>query len=186
MNEAKANRSNAERWPRSVIAGLAAIIPAAALLRKRGRNAMWLWVSAVIYLVVFNARYAVIDGRTYSLSSVTSAMDVILYCAVTAMMALGSAWLIASIASGAFRRGARSASEFALGLTFVTAYLLLLPVLLHFALNGAIVTWALPDFLTSFLAFLSLTQLLMVAVLGLIFAGISTVIASFTKRPVRA
>jgi hypothetical protein len=186
MNEAKANRSNAERWPRSVIAGIAAIIPAAALLRKRGRNAMWLWVSAVIYLVVFNARYAVIDGRTYSLSSVTSAMDVILYCAVTAMMALGSAWLIASIASGAFRRGARSASEFALGLTFVTAYLLLLPVLLHFALNGAIVTWALPDFLTSFLAFLSLTQLLMVAVLGLIFAGISAVIASFTKRPVRA
>jgi hypothetical protein len=184
LDEARSNRLNAERWPRVVVALIVALVPAIVLFKKRGQAAAWLLIGAVLYLVMFNARYAVIDGRTYSLSSVIDATDVILYCAITALIALGLSWLIVSIGLGAFKRGARAASETTLALTLTVVYLLTLPVLAHFALNGALVTWALPDFLSAFLAFLSLTQMLMVAALGLVFTVVAALIASFIAKSV--
>ncbi len=182
MDEAKMNRINAERGPRYAIALIAAFVPLIVFVTRRGRTVLWPLIGAVIYLAMFNLRYAVIDGRTYSLSSVTGATDVILYCAITVLIAFGLSWLITTSVSGAFGRGSRSASGFTLSLALTTVYLLSLPVWLHFALNGPLVTWALPDFLTSFLAFLSLTQMLMVAALGIVFAGVSALLGAFARK----
>jgi hypothetical protein len=182
LEAAWAARLRSERLPRLFLAMVVTLIPAAVLFLKRSRDAVWLLVGAVLYVLLFNLRYAVLDGRTYSLSSVVSPNELILYCAITALIALAISWLLASLGAGAFRRGPRRASGWALALTLVTIYLLALPVLWSFLLNGALVTWTLPDMLSLFLGFLSLIQILVVAVAGLILAGLTALIAQFASR----
>jgi ABC-type phosphate/phosphonate transport system permease subunit len=65
-----------------------------------------------------------------------------------------------------------------LGLTLTVAYLLLLPVLWSFVLNGTLVTWTLPEMVSMFLGFISLIQILVVAVVGLALTGLSALIAA--------
>jgi hypothetical protein len=182
MEAARDARLKAERLPRTILALAVVLVPAGVMFWKRGRTLGWLLAGAVLYLILFNLRYALLDGRTYSLSSVASADELLLYCAITAALALIIAWLITSFGLGAFRRGPRRASELVLALTLVILYLLLLPVLWSFALNGALVTWTLPDMGSMFLAFISLIQFLVVSVFGLVLAGLTALIASFAKE----
>jgi hypothetical protein len=182
LEAARTVRLNAERLPRAILALAAVLLPGAVMLRKRGHELAWLLGGAVLYGVLFNTRYAVLDGRTYSLSSVVSADGLIQYCAITALIALVVSWLLVSLGLKAFRRGPRRAGELVLGLTLITVYLLSLPVLWSFALNGATITWTLPDMGSSFLAFIALIQILLVAALGLVLAGLTALIARFATR----
>lgn len=177
LEAARAARLNTERLPRAILALVVVAIPAVVMLRKRGRELAWLVGGAVLYVVLFTLRYAVLDGRTYSLSSVVSADELLLYCAITALLAFVASWLVSSLGLRAFRRGPRRASELVLALTFVTVYLLSLPVLWSFVLNGVLVTWTLPDVASMFLAFISLIQMLLVAVAGLVLSGLTALIA---------
>ncbi len=182
LEAARAARLNAERLPRAILALVVVAIPAVVMFRKRGRELAWLVGGAVLYVVLFNLRYAVLDGRTYSLSSVASADELLVYCAITALLAFVVSWLVSSLGLRAFRPGARRASELVLALTFVTVYLVSLPVLWSFALNGALVTWTLPDVSSMFLAFISLIQILLVAVAGLVLSGLTALIAQLPWR----
>jgi hypothetical protein len=182
LEAARTARLRSERLPRLLLALVVALMPAAVLFLKRGRDVAWLLAGAVLYVLLFNLRYAVLDGRTYSLSSVLSAGELILYCVMTALLALVISWLVSSLGVGAFRRGPRRATGWALALTLVTIYLLSLPVLWHFLFNGALVTWTLPDMLSMFLGFLSLIQILVVAVGGLVLTGLTALIAWFAGR----
>lgn len=182
LEAARAARLNAERWPRAIVALIVALIPAAVLFRRRGRDVAWMLGGGLLYVALFNARYALRDGLTYSLSSIASAEELILYCAVTVLMALIPAWVLAWLASGAFRRAPRPGAEFRVGLTLVTLYLLTLPILWSFALNGVVVTWTLPDFASAFLSFLSSIQILMVAVAGLLWIGLAALITALIGR----
>ncbi len=184
MEAARTARLNAERLPRVILALVLILISAVVMFRQRGRDLAWLLGGAVLYQVLFNFRYAVLDRLTYSLSSVVSANELILYCAITALIALAVSWLVSSLGLGVFRRQPRQAGEFALGLTFVTIYLLSLPVLWGFALNGVLVTWTLPDMGSLFLAFVVLIQILLVAALGLVLAGLAGLIARFARKQV--
>ena len=67
-------------------------------------------------------------------------------------------------------------AEPTLALTFVIVYALSLPVWWSFMLNGFVATWTLPDFASHFLALLSLLQILLVGVWGLVLTGISALI----------
>jgi hypothetical protein len=165
-----------ERWPRAFLALILALLPLLVVVVGRVRNAAWWLAGAALYGLLFNLRYAVLDGRTYSLSSVTGATDLIIYCAVTAAIALAVAWAAALFGSGAFRSGRSAAVQATLGMTFTTLYVLVLFVLWSFALNGVLVTWTLPDFPSMFLAFISLIQMLIVAVLALPLLGIAAVV----------
>ncbi|NOY98172.1 MAG: hypothetical protein GXP40_03070 [Chloroflexi bacterium] len=177
MQAALAKRLNRERIPRFVLALVLAAFPAYVLFKKRGQTVAWLLGGALLYVIIFNLRYAVIDGRTYSLSSVASADGLILYTAVTAAIALGVAWLVVSLRLNIFRKGAAKAAQATLALTCITLYLLLLPILWSYALNGAVVTWALPDLASMFMGFISIVQSLMVAVIGLALTGVAALIA---------
>lgn len=61
-------------------------------------------------------------------------------------------------------------------LGLVTLYCLALPVLWSYAVNGPLVTWALPNFTSNFTGFLSLIQILFVAALSPLFAGLAAII----------
>jgi hypothetical protein len=181
LEAAREARLRAERLPRAILALVAVLIPAVVIFLRRGRELAWLLAGAVLYLVLFNLRYGVLDGRTYSLSSVYSADELLLYCAVTALAALVVAWLVVALALKPLRRGPNKASQLVLGLTLTIAYLLLLPVLWSFVLNGTLVTWTLPEMASMFLGFISLIQILVVAVVGLVLTGLSALIAALVS-----
>ncbi len=82
----------------------------------------------------------------------------------------------------AFKAGPRKAAETALGYIWFTIYLLALPILLSFAINGFTVTWTLPEFYTLFIGLLSLIQSLIVAAVGLALVGVTAGIALLVGR----
>lgn len=182
MDEARDRRLARERLPRFVLAAVLALAPAAVLYWKRGKKVAWLVGGAAIYTVLFHLRYAVFDRRTYSLSSVASPEDIIMFAAVTAAIALVIAWLVVSLRLGIFGQPSRQAAETTLAFTFVTLYSLALPILLSFVLNGIFITWTLPDFSSMFVGFLSTLQSLVVAAVGLALAGVAAGIAALRKR----
>ena len=182
MDAARAQRLFRERTWRGLAALLLAAIPAAVLFLKRGRKIAWLLAGALLYVLLFNLRYAVLDGRAYSLSSVESQTWIITYTATTALIALVIAWLVAMLTLRAFRLGPGGAAKTSLGFVFTIIYLLALPVLVSFALNGPLVTWTLPEFYTSYIALQSLIQWIIVAAAGLVLTGISAGIARLVAK----
>ena len=182
LEAARNARLKIERLPRFGLALLVLVLPLIYMWRKRNLELAWTWGAALLYTLVFNLRYALLDGRTYSLSSVYSADDLIQYTAIGAAIALGLAWLLLLGVRKILRRSPLNAAESVLSLTFITLYILALPVLWSYALNGVLVTWTLPEFSSMFLGFLSLIQGLIVAVLGLLLASISALIARFTVQ----
>jgi hypothetical protein len=69
------------------------------------------------------------------------------------------------------RRSRSMAADVVLSLALVVGFLASIPVTINYVLNGALVTWTLPDFLSSFLGFISLIQILFISLGGLILAG---------------
>jgi hypothetical protein len=183
MQAAKVARLNRERLPRFGLALVLTLIPAGVLFRKGGQLIAVLLGSALAYILLFNLRYAILDGRTYSLSSVAGADEIILYTAVTTLVAFGLVWLGTMTGLRSFKKVPREAAETSLGLSFVTLYLVLLPALWSFALNGALITWTLPDFGSMFLGFLSILQALILAAAGLLFSALAAWVAKLTSNP---
>jgi hypothetical protein len=182
MDSVKANRLNAERTPRFVLAILLALIPLAVLIWKRSRKVVWLLAGSVIYVILFNFIYAVIAGRTYSLSSVASSTDIILFTAETAALSLIVAWLVLAFMQGWFKSTALEGAGNVLELVFMTLYLLALPILWSYAMNGLLVTWTTPDMASMFMGFLSILESLIIAIVGLLLTGVTAFVAAVSQR----
>jgi hypothetical protein len=76
----------------------------------------------------------------------------------------------------------RKAAEITIKFVLVLLSILAIPIFVHYAINGAIVTWALPNFLFSFLGLIFLIQTLMVAALGIGFTGLAALLSVFGRR----
>jgi hypothetical protein len=177
MANIKANRENHERPPRFLIAGLLAIIPALILMNNRGRSVMWFLIGSALYLAVFHFQYAILQARTYSLSSVLSSDDIINSTAISAAIAFFVAWLAVFLALKIFAEEPLPATNTHLAFAWTLLYIIALPALWSYAYNGALVTWTLPDMASMFMAFLSILQMLIAAVLGLVFTVITPVVS---------
>lgn len=177
MDQARAGRLARERVWRNVLAVFLAFTPAYLLHLRKDRRSLWMLLGALAYLAVFNFRYAVLDGRTYSLTSVDSESWLIQYVAITCLAALVAGWLVAMLGLKAFRKTPRQAAGLSLGSIWFILYLLLLPILLNFAMHGASITWTLPEFYVLFLALLAIIQSLFVAAGGLLLTGLASGIA---------
>jgi len=183
MNQARLERLSRERIWRIIVAVMLAALPGYILFRRRTRKYIWFIAGAVLYILLFNLRYAVIDGTSYSLSSFNQgATYLITYNATTAAVAVILAWLLPMFGLRAFKAGPRKAAETVLGYLWFTIYFLSLPVLLSFAVNGFTLTWTLPEWHTLFIGLLSLIQWLVVSVVGLLLIGLSSAIAAFVPR----
>jgi len=158
-----------------------ALIPAYLIFRSWNKRNAWLFGGAVAYLLLFHVRYAILDGYTYSFSSLVSAEDLLQFNAQTATLLLGGIWLFLVLKRNMLKQGVAQAAESTVLLTAFTLYLLSLPVLWHYGLNGFLTTWALPDFKTFYIGFLALVQILMVSIMGLVLTGIAALAARITK-----
>ncbi len=182
LEAAKTSRLNGERIPRFVIVALALLVILYFPWKNRSVSLAWISAGAVIYIALFNFRYGILAGRTYSLSSVTGADDIILFTAATALAAFALAWLVVFLWRGLFRQSPGQAARDAFTFTFVTLFLASLPALWSFAWNGLLVGWTLPDLGSMFLGFLAILQTLLIAAAGLLLAGVSAGIAAMAGK----
>ena len=175
-------RLSQERLLRSPIALVLALLPAIILYRRRNQALLWYLAGAVLYLVVFNILYSLVAGKTYSLSSIYSAMDVITTLGLYSAVSLLIPWLVVMLGTKSFSYPAAPAANRALSLVACTLYLLALPVVWNFYRNGVLVSWTLPEFSSMFLGFLFLLQGLVVSALGVVLVSLSALIAKLVPR----
>jgi hypothetical protein len=176
LESAQNARLNAERWPRALLALVFLLIPAIFMFRQRSQETLWRLVGAALVLILFNLRYVFLSERTYSLTTVDSAGDIIGYTAVTAGIAFALVWLGLSLWRGTFRATPGKAALDTLAFALVTLYLVSFFILAGFALNGVTITWTLPEFNTMFLGFLGMIQAIIISAAGLILTGLATLI----------
>jgi hypothetical protein len=165
VQRARLARLTAERLPRAAIV-IAVVIALAVLLFRARRTLTPVAMPALAAVLVFHFLYLVIERRTYSLSSVESQEGILGAVAFTAMAGYFAGAAIITVQG--WREGergvamARRAQHFTL-LTLLLILLIILPGYWDFGLQ---VTWALPNFLFAFLAFLGLLQLLLTSAVG--------------------
>ena len=176
LEAARSARLSTERIWRAAVAAVVGVLPAVILVVRKVKKIFWTAMGAVLYALIFNFRYAILDGHTYSLSWLESASSFLIYMAVTSAIALIIAWVVIMARQQAFQQSPRRAAQTSLALIHMTVYILALPVLVNFAVNGLLTTWTLPEFYTIFIALLSFIQILLVVVFGLLLTGVIALI----------
>jgi hypothetical protein len=171
LERVRLTRLGQERIWRNMVALFVAILPAYLLFLRREKQALWMLAGALAYLAVFCGRYFLLDHHTLGLSWIPGLNEFILYVAVTSGAALLVGWLTAMLGLRAFRGSARQAAGSALGTIWFILYVLALPILLNFAVNGVTISWTLPEFVSQYLGFLAIAQGLFVALFGLLLVG---------------
>lgn len=171
-----------ERGSRWAAVGFAALLVVGVITRFRRRALGWSFGGAALSLVLFHLRYAVLDGHPYSLSWVTGQNDLLVYVALTAAISSFIGWLAAMLGQGAFKQAPTSAMLTSLGFVLALLTLLALPFGVSFALNGLTITWILPEFLSYFIAFLTLLQALFSSLAGLLLLAVAALIARQFSR----
>jgi hypothetical protein len=182
MDSARESRLNRERLPRGIFAIIIVItfINLAAWQSKSYFS--WFLIGVVIYTIIFNIKYILIDHKTYSLSSVVDATNLINSTALNTFIALMIAWFVVLLGTNLYKLGTRQAAMTTMKFVLTTLSILSIPIFIHYVINGATVTWTLPDFLTSFLGFLYLIQILMVTMIGVILMGFSALIGLIFQK----
>lgn len=184
MNISRSQRLIKERILRGQLAIVLVLLPLYLFIKMNFKNKPWLIGGAVLYILIFNLIYAVIIGKTYSLSSVYSADDLIFTTAIYSAISLMIAWLATMLITRSFSDSPSSSARTTLGFTTTTLYFLLLPILWNYFLNGYTVTWTLPHFASMFMGFLSILQSLFVSVIGLLLIGVSALVAKFVPNKI--
>jgi hypothetical protein len=133
------------------------------------------------YLAVFNVKYLLIDHKSYSLSSVIEPSKLTASVALTTLIALLVGWIIVMISTKIYQFRPRKAADLTMKFILVLLSLLCIPIFLHYAIDGPVVTWYLPNFLIGFLGFLFLIQTFTVALLGIVFTGLSALLGRFGR-----
>ena len=153
------------------------IPPLILLLRKNQRLKFWL-PGALIAFLGFHLRYGIIDRKSYSFSAILTPEDLIIYCAITASLAVLVGFIFILVFLRPKLNDRMDAAKFALGYVFTSLYLWLLPLGWNFMLNGFIPTWTLPQLDAYFIGLLSMVILIIVSITGLLI----TLIFSLTSR----
>ena len=165
-----------DRIKRTLPTALLLAVAVTLLIRQRKNGSRAWLLGGLGFLLLFNLWYAVIDQRVYSLSTIISEEELILYVAITAAVSMILVWFITSLYMKSFSGSASENGLKTLYLGFTVVFIAGLPVLASYLINGPVVSWTLPDYLTSFLALLGLIQVLVVSALTPLLAGLTALI----------
>ncbi len=186
LEQARQALVHTERRPRALLVAALFILATFILYRLRGRQLLWMMAGSLLYILVFNAIYVLIGNRSYSLSSLISAADLIIFTTCAVLVGLVAGWLLVAWKLKLFQSSPITAASSTLGFIVTTLLLLTLPIAWSYILNGAIITWTLPDFASSFMAFLSLVQIMLVAIIGLLLSMVTALVALLrTRKPIQ-
>jgi hypothetical protein len=161
------------RLLRAVPVALLLAVAITILIRNR-KNGSLLWLlGGLLFIALFNFRYAVLDKKVYSLSSIISQIDLILYIGITSAVCFLIAWGLVFLLCKRTKPSEWTNAKITLAFGLTTVFVISIPALLSFVLNGAVVTWFLPNYLVSFDALLALIQILIVCIFTLVFSGLT-------------
>jgi len=149
------------------------VIPLVLIIVRWKWKFIWFLVGAIFVLFLFNLRYSWIDNRTYSLSSVISEMDMILYVGITAAGAFAFTWLGVMLGTKSFKMGGLGAASNSILFVLFCLYVLMIIALVNFVVNGWKVTWTLPDFAIQYLGLMAVIIAIFTAASGMILTGIA-------------
>lgn len=182
LEKIRMRRLATERVWRNMIAALVVITPAYMLYLRRNKTMLWYICAGILYLMIFNVRYLLLDHRTYSVSSISGQKEFIVYTAVTTSISLLLAWLLPMFGGHGYKCAPRAAAIATLKVVWFTLYLLAIPVMINFAMNGIVVTWTLPEFRVQFHGLFALIQSIFVACFGLLLTAIAALFAKHFPR----
>jgi hypothetical protein len=182
----RSSRLNSELLPRILIAFLLFFAPLAYLfISKRKRAIIPLLNGALVYIAIFNLHFILIDERTYSLSSMGGTNEAITYFGISTAIAMLVACVVVIFGQKLFSQESGVVLKSLLDFSLLTIFLLFIPVLFSFALNGWKAIWALPEFNSVMFAFINTLQILFVAVLGIVLAGVLNLVIFFRHKITR-
>ena len=181
----RSSRLNSEHLPRFAIAILLLFAPLAYLLWKRKRTLIPLLNGSLVYITVFNLRYILIDKRTYSLSSMGGISEAITYFGITTTIATLVACAVVIYERKLYSQEPGVSFKSLTDFSLLTIYLLFIPVLFSFALNGWKAIWTLPEFNSVMFAFINTLQILFVAVLGIVLASLIALVMFIRPKVIK-
>lgn len=182
MQAIRTQRLNRERIFRLIITGILAAALVYFLIRSRGRK-IWKYIpGAIISIGIFHIFYTLIAGKTYSLSSLTSATDFIISIAKYMGIGFVIGWIISMFFTKSINDDGYSVAQSSLDFTLITLFILVLPILWNFYRNGVLITWTLPEFSLMFISFQAILQSLFVAAFGLVLTGLSALMPLITSK----
>ena len=137
------------------------------MLRNQKRKIIFSYLlTGILFLMLFNFRYFLIDKHPYSLSWITSQNELVSYITVTSFISYLISWLFFNIVTKTFFKSPQEISLNTLYITISTIFSVASPIYLSFVINGPLVSWTLPDMLSMYLAFLALLQCMFIAIIG--------------------
>ena len=139
-------------------------------------------LTGIIYVLLFNFRYFLMDKHPYSLSWINSQNELVLYIAVTTAISYILSWTFYAIFTKTIIKSPQDLAHNTLGITISTIFLVAFPVYISYAINGALVSWTLPDMLSMYLAFLALLQCMFIAIIGIAISILSVPIHLVVRR----
>jgi hypothetical protein len=178
----RAQKLLGDRVKRAIPTGLLLAVAVALILRQRKNHSISWLLGGILFVALFNLRYLIVDHKVYSLSSIISQTDLIVYIASSTAVALVLVWLVVNFYNKTFGGSPNENGLRTLWLGFTVIFIAGLPVLASFFLNGPVVTWTLPDYLTSFLCLIGLIQVLVLSALTPILAGLTAGINAINRK----
>lgn len=182
MKEIRTDKLFADRIKRAIPTAVVLAVAITLLIRQRKNGSLSWLIGGLVFVLLFNLRYAILDKRVYSLSSIISEMDLILYIVITTAVLLFLVWLLVNFYTKTFNGSAHQNGLKTLWLGFTVLFVTGLPVLVSYLMNGALITWTLPDYLTSFLALIGLIQMLTISALTPVLAGLTSLINRISAK----
>lgn len=181
LESVQVTRRNNERGLRAVLAAaLLAAIFWSVRPWKLG-NALG-WLAALGIPLAFLLRYF-LGTRSFSYSSLGGAADLVQLGATGVIPAMILLWLLLAWRQGWLRQTRSQAAENSIDFALAAGLLWLLPIAAHFAFNGALARWLLPDFDLQYVFVLSAIALLFTLAAGLLLTAMA---AFITRRRVAA
>ncbi len=157
-------------------------VPLIVVFRRKNKFLKYWLIGALITLVVFYVRYALIDGKLFSFSVIDTPTAFISYTAITTIIAVIVGYFAMLLIMNPVLKERLDAAQMALGYAFTTIYLLLFPVGWNFWQNGFIPTWTLPRLDAYFLGLLALVIILITAIAGLLLVLLSYFLQPYLSK----
>lgn len=184
IHDLRAQRLFSDRVKRAIPTALLLAVAITLLIRQRKNKSITWVLGGILFAALFNLRYLLIDHKVYSLSSIISQMNLILYVATTTAVALVIVWLLVNFYNKTFSGAPNQNGLKTLWLGFTVLLIASLPTIVSFFLNGVVVNWTLPDYLTSFLALIGLIQVLVISALTPVLAGLTAGINAINRKKI--
>jgi len=183
MNELRQSRQTSERIPRAIAAVLFVGLIIFWLVKNFKQGSIGWIIGGLVFVGLFYFVYAIWEQQGFSVSYIKSEPELILRVALTAASVFVISFLMIFMDQKYFKYPPAEAVEKSLGLVLTTAFITGIPAILHFVINGPLVTWTLPNYLVSFLFILSGIDLLVIAFVGLLFVWFTYAVSKKVNSP---